>query len=104
MTNSNLQNLPPEMQARLADILTQANAATQALDASPPANRFYAIQLDNNVVACGRLQNNGNGVGQIRYMAIDKAHQGQGLGKLIIKKLMTLKLIVIQMKFLIIFQ
>jgi len=27
---------------------TQANAATQALDASPPANRFYAIQLDNN--------------------------------------------------------
>lgn len=45
------------------------------------------IQLDNNVVACGRLQNNGNGVGQIRYMAIDTAHQGQGLGKLIIKKL-----------------
>lgn len=27
---------------------TQANAATQALDASPPANRFYAVQLDNN--------------------------------------------------------
>ena len=26
MTNPNLQNLPPEMQARLADILTQANA------------------------------------------------------------------------------
>ena len=26
MTNSNLQNLPPEMQARLADILTQVNA------------------------------------------------------------------------------
>ena len=27
---------------------TQADAATQALDASPPANRFYAVQLDNN--------------------------------------------------------
>jgi len=27
---------------------TQANAATQALDASPPADRFYAVQLDNN--------------------------------------------------------
>lgn len=52
------------------------------------ANSINAfLELDNKVVACGRLQNNGNGVGQIRYMAIDSAYQGQGLGKLIIKKL-----------------
>ena len=52
------------------------------------ANSINAfIQFNNNVIACGRLQNNGNGIGQIRYMAIDSAFQGQGLGKLIIKKL-----------------
>ena len=45
------------------------------------------IQFNEKVIACGRLQNNGNGIGQIRYMAIDNAFQGQGLGKLIIKKL-----------------
>ena len=43
------------------------------------------IQFNEKVIACGRLQNNGNGIGQIRYMAIDNAFQGQGLGKLIIK-------------------
>ena len=45
------------------------------------------IQFNNKVIACGRLQNNGENIGQIRYMAIDNAFQGQGLGKLIIKKL-----------------
>jgi N-acetylglutamate synthase-like GNAT family acetyltransferase len=35
------------------------------------------------VIACGRLQNNGLGVGQIRYMAVDENFQGQGLGKVI---------------------
>lgn len=60
------------------------------------------IQSNNKVIACGRLQNNGNCVGQIRYMAIDTDYQGQGLGKLIIKKLeeeankMGLKLIELQ--------
>lgn len=45
------------------------------------------IQFNNKVIACGRLQNNGNGIGQIRYMAVDSDYQGRGLGKLIIKKL-----------------
>ena len=45
------------------------------------------IEKDTNVIACGRIQDNGNGIGQIRYMAIDTAYQGKGLGKLIIKKL-----------------
>jgi N-acetylglutamate synthase-like GNAT family acetyltransferase len=45
------------------------------------------IQKNNTVIACGRLQNNGDGIGQIRYMAIDSNYQGQGLGKLILKRL-----------------
>lgn len=45
------------------------------------------IKLDEKIVACGRLQNNGSGIGQIRYMAVDSNQQGKGLGKLILKKL-----------------
>ena len=36
MTNTNLQNLPPEMQARLADILNQANANVPAAGTNSP--------------------------------------------------------------------
>lgn len=45
------------------------------------------IEKDGEIIACGRLQNNGNGIGQIRYMAVNKAFQGKGLGKLIVVKL-----------------
>jgi N-acetylglutamate synthase-like GNAT family acetyltransferase len=45
------------------------------------------IEKDSTMLACGRLQNNGNGIGQIRYMAVDDAFQGKGLGKLIVTKL-----------------
>ena len=45
------------------------------------------IEKDGEIVACGRLQNNGNGIGQIRYMAVNNAFQGKGLGKLIVTKL-----------------
>lgn len=45
------------------------------------------IEDDGKVVACGRLQDNGEGVGQIRYMAVDDNYQGKGLGKLIVAKL-----------------
>jgi N-acetylglutamate synthase-like GNAT family acetyltransferase len=37
------------------------------------------------VIACGRLQENANKVGQIRYMAVDSAYQGKGLGKVIVQ-------------------
>ncbi len=48
-------------------------------------NAFIA---DNGkVIACGRLQDNGEGLGQIRYMAVDSDYQGKGLGKLIVIKL-----------------
>lgn len=45
------------------------------------------IEENDKIIACGRLQNNGNGVGQIRYMAVADNYQGKGIGKLIIKKL-----------------
>ena len=45
------------------------------------------IEDQGNIIACGRLQNNGNGIGQIRYMAVDNNFQGKGLGKLILNKL-----------------
>ena len=45
------------------------------------------IEKDGEIIACGRLQNNGNGIGQIRYMAVNNVFQGKGLGKLIVAKL-----------------
>lgn len=45
------------------------------------------IEENNRVIACGRLQDNGNGIGQIRYMAVHPDFQGKGLGKLILSKL-----------------
>jgi ribosomal protein S18 acetylase RimI-like enzyme len=45
------------------------------------------IEYNNEVIACGRIQNNGEGIGQIRYMAVHPDYQGKGFGKLIITKL-----------------
>ncbi|MES2761519.1 MAG: GNAT family N-acetyltransferase [Bacteroidota bacterium] len=45
------------------------------------------IENKSQVIACGRLQDNGGGVVQIRYMAVDAYYQGKGLGKLILAKL-----------------
>jgi N-acetylglutamate synthase-like GNAT family acetyltransferase len=45
------------------------------------------IEDYGKAIACGRLQDNGGGVGQIRYMAVDANYQGKGLGKLIVSKL-----------------
>lgn len=45
------------------------------------------IEDNGKTVACGRLQDNTGGVGQIRYMAVDANYQGKGLGKLIVTKL-----------------
>jgi N-acetylglutamate synthase-like GNAT family acetyltransferase len=45
------------------------------------------IELNDKIVACGRLQDNSHGVGQIRYMAVNSNYQGKGLGKLIVTTL-----------------
>lgn len=37
------------------------------------------------VLACGRLQENENKIGQIRFMAVDNSQQGKGLGKKIVE-------------------
>lgn len=45
------------------------------------------IQLNGEVIACGRLQENENKIGQIRFMAVDEKHRGNKLGEQILKKL-----------------
>lgn len=45
------------------------------------------IEENGKIIACGRLQDNGQGAGQIRYMAVDANYQGKGLGKLVVTKL-----------------
>ncbi|MBL7932997.1 MAG: GNAT family N-acetyltransferase [Bacteroidia bacterium] len=47
----------------------------------------YISDENGKVIACGRLQENENEIGQIRYMAVDNAYQGKGLGKLIVQYL-----------------
>lgn len=60
------------------------DTATDELELSS-INAF--IESNGEVIACGRLQNNGSGLGQIRYMAVHPNYQGKGLGKLIVTKL-----------------
>lgn len=45
------------------------------------------IEENGAIIACGRLQDNGGGTGQIRYMAVAAGQQGKGLGKLILERL-----------------
>lgn len=45
------------------------------------------IEENGRIIACGRLQDNGQGIGQIRYMAVSDDFQGKGLGKLVLQKL-----------------
>jgi len=47
----------------------------------------YIENENKEVVACGRLQENENKVGQIRFMAVDDKQQGKGLGKMIVAAL-----------------
>ena len=45
------------------------------------------VYIENEVkeiTACGRLQENENQIGQIRFMAVSDDYQGKGLGKLIV--------------------
>lgn len=42
------------------------------------------IELNDKIIACARLQDNGNGLGQIRFMAVSQTQQGKGLGKQIV--------------------
>ena len=49
---------------------------------------FHVIAVDNNkVIACGRLQFNSESEAQIRYMAVEPAYEGQGIGRRIVSAL-----------------
>lgn len=58
-------------------------SATDGLEAGN-VNAFIEDE-NGNAIACGRLQENENKIGQVRFMAVDNAYQGKGLGKLILK-------------------
>jgi N-acetylglutamate synthase-like GNAT family acetyltransferase len=45
----------------------------------------YIADDTENIVACGRLQENENKIGQIRFMAVDNSQQGKGFGKNIVE-------------------
>lgn len=45
------------------------------------------VEENGRIIACGRLQHNGQGIGQIRYMAVGDGFRGKGLGKLVLQKL-----------------
>ncbi len=47
----------------------------------------YIEDENHKAIACGRLQENENKIGQIRFMAVDDNQQGKGLGKLIVQEL-----------------
>ena len=44
----------------------------------------YVENETGDIIACGRLQENENKIGQIRFMAVSNNYQGKGLGKLIV--------------------
>jgi predicted GNAT family N-acyltransferase len=56
--------------------------ATDELEQSS-INAFIEDE-SGQIIACGRLQENENKVGQIRFMAVHDSYQGKGLGKLIV--------------------
>lgn len=60
-----------------------ADTATDGLE-EKSINAF--IEDENGmVIACARLQENENKVGQVRYMAVHEDYQGKGLGKIILQ-------------------
>lgn len=59
-----------------------AETATDDLENS--SVNAYINDDDDIVIACGRLQENENKIGQIRFMAVSENYQGKGLGKKIV--------------------
>lgn len=59
-----------------------ADTATDALEETS-VNAFIENER-GQMIACGRLQENENKIGQIRFMAVDTSFQGKGLGKQIL--------------------
>ncbi len=47
----------------------------------------FIVDENGKIIACGRLQENENKVGQIRFMAVANDQQGKGLGKQLVAAL-----------------
>jgi N-acetylglutamate synthase-like GNAT family acetyltransferase len=62
-----------------------ASTATDSLEDS--SINAYISNEAGKAIACGRLQENENKIGQIRFMAVDGTYQGKGLGKMIVEHL-----------------
>jgi N-acetylglutamate synthase-like GNAT family acetyltransferase len=58
------------------------NTSSDELDDT--AINAFIEDAHQNVIACGRLQENPGRIGQVRYMAVSPAFQGKGLGKKIL--------------------
>jgi GNAT superfamily N-acetyltransferase len=51
------------------------------------ATHRMIVDQQHRILAVGRLHQTGPGIGQIRYMAVEPAHQGQGLGGMMLQAL-----------------
>ena len=63
--------------------LQSADSATD--DREGDSVNAFISEDNGRVIACGRLQKNDGGMGQIRFMAVEEKYQGKGLGKLIVE-------------------
>lgn len=49
---------------------------------------FYVAEFDGDVVGCGALHVLWEDLGEVRTLAVDKAHRGQGIGDLLLRRLL----------------
>jgi len=49
---------------------------------------FYVAESDGDVVGCGALHVLWEDLGEVRTLAVDKAHRGQGIGDLLLRRLL----------------
>jgi predicted GNAT family N-acyltransferase len=60
-----------------------------SLDEQGSASQHMALFVDGELVATGRLDVLGHGIGQVRYMAVVASHRGQGFGHQVLAQLET---------------
>ncbi len=48
---------------------------------------FFVIEISGKVVACGALEIFTEDLGEVRTLVVDEAHEGRGLGKLLVNRI-----------------
>ena len=83
-TETDLKNI---LQLRYDVLRKPWNQTIETVTDNLEQSSINAFIEDENgtAIACGRLQENENKIGQIRFMAVSQSHQGKGLGKLILQ-------------------